>query len=79
MGRHDIATADQAARALRPLAGHFAEVLFALGMVGTGILAVPVLAASSAYVAAETFRFREGLGEKPRALRASTEPSPPAS
>jgi NRAMP (natural resistance-associated macrophage protein)-like metal ion transporter len=60
-----IATAQQAALALRPLAGPFAELLFALGMVGTGILAVPVLATSSAYVAAETFRFREGLGEAP--------------
>jgi Mn2+/Fe2+ NRAMP family transporter len=62
-GRHDIATAQQAAEALRPLAGRFAELLFALGMVGTGILAVPVLATSSAYVAAQTFRFREGLSE----------------
>jgi NRAMP (natural resistance-associated macrophage protein)-like metal ion transporter len=62
-GKHDIATAQQAAEALRPLAGQFAELLFALGMVGTGILAVPVLAGSSAYVAAQTFRFREGLGE----------------
>jgi NRAMP (natural resistance-associated macrophage protein)-like metal ion transporter len=62
-GRSDIATAQQAAQALRPLAGPFAEVLFALGMVGTGILAVPVLATSSAYVAAQTFRFREGLSE----------------
>jgi Mn2+/Fe2+ NRAMP family transporter len=62
-GEHDIATAQQAAEALRPLAGRFAELLFALGMVGTGILAVPVLAGSSAYVAAQTFRFREGLGE----------------
>jgi NRAMP (natural resistance-associated macrophage protein)-like metal ion transporter len=62
-GRHDIATAQQAAQALRPLAGAFAELLFALGMVGTGILAVPVLATSSAYVAAQTFRFREGLDE----------------
>jgi Mn2+/Fe2+ NRAMP family transporter len=62
-GRHDIATAQQAAEALRPLAGPFAELLFALGMVGTGILAVPVLATSSAYVAAQTFRFREGLSE----------------
>lgn len=62
-GRHDIATAQQAAQALRPLAGPFAELLFALGMVGTGILAVPVLATSSAYVAAQTFRFREGLSE----------------
>jgi NRAMP (natural resistance-associated macrophage protein)-like metal ion transporter len=62
-GRHDIATAQQAAQALRPLAGPFAELLFALGMVGTGFLAVPVLATSSAYVAAQTFRFREGLSE----------------
>ncbi|MBV8149603.1 MAG: divalent metal cation transporter, partial [Candidatus Eremiobacteraeota bacterium] len=64
-GKHDIATAQQAAEALRPLAGRFAELLFALGMVGTGILAVPVLASSSAYVAAQTFKFREGLGESP--------------
>ncbi len=62
-GRTNIETAQDAARALRPLAGPFAELLFALGMVGTGILAVPVLATSSAYVAAETFRLREGLGE----------------
>ncbi len=62
-GQTNIATAQDAARALRPLAGQFAELLFALGMVGTGILAVPVLATSSAYVAAQTFRFREGLGE----------------
>ncbi|MBV8531528.1 MAG: Nramp family divalent metal transporter [Candidatus Eremiobacteraeota bacterium] len=62
-GRSDIATAEQAARALRPLAGPFAELLFALGMIGTGVLAVPVLATSSAYVAAQTFRFREGLNE----------------
>ncbi|HYL27494.1 MAG TPA: Nramp family divalent metal transporter, partial [Candidatus Nitrosotalea sp.] len=62
-GKTDIATAQQAAAALRPLAGPVAELLFALGMVGTGILAVPVLATSSAYVAAQTFRFREGLSE----------------
>ena len=65
-GKHDIASAQDAAQALRPLAGNLAALLFTLGMVGTGILAVPVLAASSAYVAAETFRFREGLSEKPR-------------
>ena len=65
-GEHDIATAQQAAEALRPLAGRFAALLFTLGMVGTGLLAIPVLAGSSAYVAAETFRFREGLGETPR-------------
>ncbi|MEO6835836.1 MAG: Nramp family divalent metal transporter [Candidatus Tumulicola sp.] len=64
-GKHDIATAQQAAEALRPLAGRFAALLFTLGMVGTGILAVPVMAASSAYVAAQTFKFREGLNEPP--------------
>jgi NRAMP (natural resistance-associated macrophage protein)-like metal ion transporter len=64
-GKHDIATAQQAAEALRPLAGRFAALLFTLGMVGTGILAVPVLAGSSAYVAAETFKFREGLNLPP--------------
>lgn len=62
-GKANIATAQQAAEALRPLAGPVAELLFALGMVGTGMLAVPVLATSSAYVAAQTFRFREGLSE----------------
>jgi NRAMP (natural resistance-associated macrophage protein)-like metal ion transporter len=62
-GARNIATAQQAAEALRPLAGRFTELLFALGMVGTGILAVPVLAGSSAYVAAQTFQFREGLNE----------------
>jgi NRAMP (natural resistance-associated macrophage protein)-like metal ion transporter len=68
-GQRNIATAQQAAEALRPLAGPFAELLFTLGMVGTGILAVPVLAGSSAYVAAQTFRFREGLNEPPERAR----------
>ncbi len=65
-GKHDIATAQDAAEALRPLAGNFAYLLFTLGMVGTGLLAVPVLAGSSAYVASEMIRFRGGLGETPR-------------
>ncbi len=69
-GKHDIATAQDAAQALRPLAGDFAALLFTLGMVGTGILAVPVLATSSAYVLTETFKFREGLSEKPRRAKA---------
>lgn len=63
-GMHGISTAQQAAEALRPLAGRFAELLFTIGMVATGVLAVPVLAGSSAYVAAQTFGFREGLGER---------------
>jgi NRAMP (natural resistance-associated macrophage protein)-like metal ion transporter len=65
-GKHDIATAQDAAEALRPLAGNFAYLLFTLGMVGTGLLAIPVLAGSSAYVASEMLSFRTGLGEAPR-------------
>ncbi len=65
-GKHDIATAQDAAEALRPLAGNFAYLLFTLGMVGTGLLAIPVLAGSSAYVASEMMSFHTGLGEAPR-------------
>ncbi|MDQ2680775.1 MAG: divalent metal cation transporter, partial [Candidatus Eremiobacteraeota bacterium] len=61
--RHDIASVQDAARALRPLAGNFAYLLFALGVVGTGLLAVPALSGSSAYVVAETFAFRTGLDQ----------------
>jgi len=64
-GRHDITSAQDAARALEPLAGRFAFLLFALGMVGTGLLAIPALVGSSAYVAAEALRFREGLDRRP--------------
>lgn len=62
-GITNIATADQAALALRPLAGPFAEAVFALGIVGTGLLAVPVLAGSAAYGIAETFGWHEGLAK----------------
>lgn len=58
-----IQSADQAAQALRPLAGAGAQALFALGIVGTGLLAVPVLAGSAAYGIAEAAGWREGLGE----------------
>jgi Mn2+/Fe2+ NRAMP family transporter len=61
-GTTDIQSAAQAAEALRPLAGDFAFVLFAAGIVGTGLLAVPVLAGSAAYAVAESFRWRIGLG-----------------
>ena len=64
-GKQDIATAQDAAEALRPLAGNFAYWLFTIGMVGTGMLAIPVLAGSSAYVASEMLSFRTGLGETP--------------
>jgi NRAMP (natural resistance-associated macrophage protein)-like metal ion transporter len=56
-----------AARALRPLAGPWAELLFALGVVGAGLLAVPVLAGSSAYALAEAFDWNGDLDAKPRA------------
>jgi NRAMP (natural resistance-associated macrophage protein)-like metal ion transporter len=60
-GIHHIDSAPQAAEALRPIAGDFAYLLFAVGIIGTGLLAVPILAGSAAYAVAETFRFREGL------------------
>jgi len=65
-GMSHVASAQDAARALEPLAGRFSFLLFALGMVGTGLLAVPALVGSSAYVAAEVLRAREGLDRKPK-------------
>jgi Mn2+/Fe2+ NRAMP family transporter len=62
-GVTNIATADQAASALRPF-GEFAFLLFALGIVGTGLLAVPVLAGSTAYALAESFGWKNGLYRK---------------
>jgi len=56
-----VDTAAQAAEALRPIAGNLAFFLFALGIIGTGMLAVPVLAGSAAYAAAETFGLRGSL------------------
>lgn len=56
-----IQTSEQAAEALRPVAGDFAFALFALGIVGTGLLAVPVLAGSAAYAVSEVFGWRAGL------------------
>lgn len=61
----DIQTAAQAAQALRPIAGVLAFSLFALGIVGTGLLAIPVLAGSAAYALAECFGWRRGLEERP--------------
>lgn len=60
-GITDIQTTRQAAEALRPLAGDFAFALFALGIIGTGMLAVPVLAGSAAYAVADVFAWRSGL------------------
>ena len=57
----DVQTAAQAAQALRPLAGDFAFALFAVGIIATGLLALPVLASSAAYAMAEAFGWPEGL------------------
>ncbi|KXU93962.1 iron transporter [Caballeronia megalochromosomata] len=57
----EVKTSADAARALEPLAGRFAYVLFALGIIGTGLLALPVLAGSAAYAAAGSFRWRNSL------------------
>jgi Mn2+/Fe2+ NRAMP family transporter len=65
-GVHNIQTADEAARALEPLAGRFAFSLFAVGIVGTGLLAVPVLAGSAAYAVSEVFGWRASLEKKPK-------------
>jgi len=63
-GIFDIETPQQAALALRPLAGDFAYLLFTLGIIGIGLQAVPVLAGAVAYAIAETFGFKEGLAKK---------------
>jgi NRAMP (natural resistance-associated macrophage protein)-like metal ion transporter len=68
-GVHDIESAAQTAQALKPLAGEFAFALFALGIVGTGLLAVPVLAGSSAYAVGETMRWKSSLESTPTAAR----------
>jgi NRAMP (natural resistance-associated macrophage protein)-like metal ion transporter len=62
-GLHEVATAEQAAEALRPLAGRWASLLFAAGLVGTGMLAVPVLAGSAAYAVAGAASWRAGMDE----------------
>lgn len=65
-GKTDIQTSAQAAEALRPIAGAFAEWIFALGIVGTGLLAIPVLAGSAAYAVGEGRRWPVGLARKPK-------------
>jgi Mn2+/Fe2+ NRAMP family transporter len=69
-GVTDIQSAAQAAGALRPLAGNFAFMLFALGILGVGLLGVPVLAGSGAYALAEAMGWRYGLARRPREARA---------
>ena len=68
-GITDIQTSAQAAEALRPIAGQLAFALFALGIVATGLLAVPVLAGSAAYGVSEMMGWREGLDRRPLEAR----------
>ena len=68
-GNTDIQTSAQAALALKPIAGPFAFLLFSLGVIGTGLLAVPVLAGSSAYAVGEARGWKTGLEYKPREAR----------
>ena len=63
-GIHDINTVQDAAMALRPIAGEQAYWLFAVGVIGTGMLAIPVLAGAVSYIFAETFGWKEGLNKK---------------
>jgi NRAMP (natural resistance-associated macrophage protein)-like metal ion transporter len=66
---NEIKTAADAAKALEPLAGHYAFLLFAAGIVGTGMLAIPVLAGSAAYAVSELFKWRASLESKPNRAR----------
>jgi Mn2+/Fe2+ NRAMP family transporter len=69
-GQTEIQTAQEAAEALRPLAGNAATILFSLGILGTGLLGVSVLAGSSALAVAEAFDWRAGMSERPERARA---------
>jgi Mn2+/Fe2+ NRAMP family transporter len=69
-GKTDIQTSAQAAEALRPVAGKFAFALFSAGMIGTGLLCVPILVGSSGYALCGALGLRYGLGHKPKEARA---------
>lgn len=69
-GVTEVESAAQAAEALRPIAGDLAFALFAIGIIGTGMLAVPILAGSAAYAVSEAFGWTEGLDRKPREAKA---------
>jgi NRAMP (natural resistance-associated macrophage protein)-like metal ion transporter len=63
-GIHQIDTVEQAAMALKPLAGNLAYLLFAIGVIGTGFIAIPVLSGSISYIITETFGWEQGLDKK---------------
>ena len=65
-GITDVQSSAQAAEALKPIAGQFAELIFALGIIGTGLLAIPVLAGSTAYAIGEGRKWPVGLARKPK-------------
>lgn len=67
---HDVETVDEAAAALRPLAGEASYLLFAIGVIGTGLLAIPVLSGSLSYIVCETFGWTGGLDKKFHEARA---------
>jgi Mn2+/Fe2+ NRAMP family transporter len=69
-GMKDIQTSSQAAEALRPIAGEFAFMVFAIGIIGTGLLALPVLAGSAAYALGEVFKWPVGLSQRPNRAKA---------
>lgn len=64
-GKHDISSATDAAQALRPLAGDLSAALLAFGLIGAGVLAVPILTGAAAYAVAETFGWKSGLDTRP--------------
>jgi len=61
---HQIDTVEQAAQALKPLGGNAAYLLFAIGIIGTGLLAIPVLSGSLSYIITESFGWKQGLDRK---------------
>ena len=65
-GKTDVDSSQTAAEALRPIAGEFASLIFALGIIGTGLMAVPVLACSAAYAIGEALRWPVGLARRPK-------------
>ncbi len=69
-GKTDIQTSSQAAEALKPIAGELAFAIFALGIIGTGFLAIPVLAGSAAYALGESRKWPIGLARKPLTAKA---------
>jgi len=69
-GQTQLETSADVAAALKPLAGPFAMLLYTIGVVGTGLLAIPTLAGSAAYAFAETFDWNQGIDEKPSRAQA---------